>query len=117
MAGVQNILDAGFKKLREIPPSTHLFCPKISEDDDELYEEPDAVSSLSREEKERRIEEGQARLDSMYNCSLVLGLDRADAGPHRPEFEERCDAFLKTCPGCVRNWHKGRSAFIKDIRP
>ncbi|GAP87173.1 putative helicase sen1 [Rosellinia necatrix] len=117
MAGVHNVLDVGFAKLRDVPPDFHLFCPRISADDDEIYEDPDAVSSISHDEKQQRIEDGQARLDLMYNCSLILGLSREAAGPHRPDFDSRCDAFLTTCASCVRNWHKGRAAFIKDITP
>ncbi|KAI0522255.1 SEN1 N terminal-domain-containing protein [Xylaria bambusicola] len=115
MAGVHNVLDAGFAKLREVPPDLHLFCPRISPDDDEIYEDPDAPSSISPAEKQQRIEDGQTRLDLMYNCSLILGLSREAAGPHRPDFDSRCDTFLTTCASCVRNWHKGRAAFLKDI--
>ncbi|KAI1163608.1 SEN1 N terminal-domain-containing protein [Nemania serpens] len=117
MAAVHNVLDAGFAKLRDVPPNLHLFCPRISADDDEIYEDPDAISSISADEKQQRIEDGQARLDLMYNCSLILGLSREAAGPHRPDFDARCDAFLTTCASCVRNWHKGRVAFLKDITP
>ncbi|KAI0535986.1 SEN1 N terminal-domain-containing protein [Xylaria digitata] len=117
MAGVHNVLDEGFAKLREISPDLHLFCPRISGDDDEVYEDPDAVTNISPEEKQQRIENGQARLDLMYSCSLILGLSREAAGPHRPDFDSRCDAFLTTCASCVRNWHKSRAAFLKDITP
>jgi senataxin len=114
-AGVHNVLDAGFAKLRDATPGAHLFCPRISDDDDEIYEDFDAVSSISRQEKEQRIEDGQARLDLMYNCSLILGLSREAAGPLRSEFDARTDDFLQTCASCVRNWHKGRAQFLKDI--
>lgn len=117
MAAVHNVLDVGFAKLRDIPPNLHLFCPRVSVDDDEIYEDPDAVSSISPDERQQRIEDGQARLDLMYNCSLILGLSREAAGPHRPDFDSRCDAFLTTCASCVRNWHKGRAGFLKDITP
>ncbi|KAI1424563.1 SEN1 N terminal-domain-containing protein [Xylaria sp. FL1777] len=117
MAGVHNVLDAGFAKLRDIPPHLHLFCPRVSVDDEEIYEDPDAVSNISPDEKQQRIEAGQERMDLMYNCSLILGLSREAAGPHRPDFDSRCDAFLTTCASCVRNWHKGRGAFLKDITP
>ncbi|KAI0395600.1 SEN1 N terminal-domain-containing protein [Xylariaceae sp. FL0594] len=114
-SGVQNALDMGFAKLREIPPGVHLFCPRISEDDDEIYEDADAVTNLTRQEREHRIEEGQSRLDLMYNCSLILGLSREAAGPLRDDFDARTDDFLQTCASCVRNWHKGRTQFLKDI--
>ncbi|KAJ2995281.1 hypothetical protein NUW58_g1313 [Xylaria curta] len=117
MAGVINVLDAGFAELRNVPPNPHLFCPRVSPDDDEIYEDPDAISSISPDEKQQRIEEGQKRLDLMYNCSLILGLSREAAGPHRPTFDSRCDTFLKSCASCVRNWHKGRAPFLKDITP
>ncbi|KAI1362492.1 SEN1 N terminal-domain-containing protein [Xylaria arbuscula] len=115
MAAVHNVLDAGFAKLRDVPPDVHLFCPRVSPDDDEIYEDPDAPSSISPAERQQRIEDGQGRLDLMYNCSLILGLSRDAAGSHRSEFDSRCDTFLTTCASCVRNWHKGRATFLKDI--
>lgn len=115
MAGVHNVLDVGFAKLRNVPPDVHLFCPRISPDDDEIYEDPDAPSSISPAERQQRIEHGQARLDLMYNCSLILGLSKEAAGDHRRDFDSRCDTFLTTCASCVRNWHKGRATFLKDI--
>ncbi|KAI1181291.1 SEN1 N terminal-domain-containing protein [Nemania sp. FL0916] len=117
MAEVHNVLDDGFARLRDVPAGVHLFCPRISVDDDELYEDPEAVTTISLDEKQRRIDDGQTRLDLMYSCSLILGLSRDAAGAHRPEFDRRCDAYLTTCASCVRNWHKGRAGFLKDITP
>ncbi|KAI1824353.1 SEN1 N terminal-domain-containing protein [Xylaria intraflava] len=115
MAELHNLLDGAFAVLREVPSSVHLFCPRISETDDEFYEDPEAVSAIPREVKLQRIKDGQKRLDSLYNCSLVLGLAAATAGSHLSIFGSRSNQFLKTCPSCVRNWHKGRAAFLKDI--
>ncbi|KAI1436420.1 SEN1 N terminal-domain-containing protein [Xylaria sp. CBS 124048] len=117
MAEVHNVLDAAFARLEEIPLGVHLFCPRVNESDDEFYEDADAISSLGREEKRQRIQDGMERLDSMYNCSLVLGLAPDAASFHRSEFQSRSNQFLKTCASCVRNWHKGRAAFLKDISP
>ncbi|KAI1501889.1 SEN1 N terminal-domain-containing protein [Biscogniauxia marginata] len=108
-------LDAAFNKIRALPPENHLFCPKISEDDEENYNDLEAESGLSIAEKEQRIQDGAHRLDMMYSCSLILGVDPTAASAMVEEFQTRSGAFLKSCATCVRNWHKAREPFLKDI--
>ncbi|KAI1634483.1 SEN1 N terminal-domain-containing protein [Biscogniauxia mediterranea] len=108
-------LDVAFNKVRALPPENHLFCPKISEDDDVNYNDPEADGDISIAEKEKRIQDGAVRLDLMYSCSLILGVDPATASAMVQEFKTRSDAFLKSCATCVRNWHKAREPFLKDI--
>ncbi|KAI5921877.1 SEN1 N terminal-domain-containing protein [Camillea tinctor] len=108
-------LDIAFNKIRALPPETHLFCPKISEDDDVNYNDPEADDEISIAEKQKRIQDGVIRLDLMYSCSLILGVDQSTATSMIEEFKTRSDAFLKTCATCVRNWHKARESFLKDI--
>ncbi|KAI1379674.1 SEN1 N terminal-domain-containing protein [Hypoxylon crocopeplum] len=110
-----NILEAAFNKLREFPQQAHLCCPKTSEEDDEIYDDPDASSNIAVTEKEKRIQEGKDRLDQTYLCSLILGLEAEAAGNLGHEFGLRTNSFLTGCASCVRNWHKGRKPFLKDI--
>ncbi|KAI1392297.1 SEN1 N terminal-domain-containing protein [Hypoxylon trugodes] len=112
---VQQILEGAFAQLSEFPNETHLCCPRISEDDDELYDDPDAPSKITLAQKEERIQQGKDRLTQTYLCSLVLGLEKETAGKLAYEFGYRVTVFLKCCATCVRNWHKGRRAFLKDI--
>ncbi|KAI0147492.1 SEN1 N terminal-domain-containing protein [Xylariaceae sp. FL1272] len=116
MADVTNILQVAFDKLEGIPDGCHLFCPKVSFDDEEVYDSPDvATEGLTKEEKVQRIKDGRVRLDSMYHCSLILGLDRENAGELRNRFDTMCDTYLRTCSECARNWHKGRKQFLKEM--
>ncbi|KAI2639346.1 SEN1 N terminal-domain-containing protein [Xylaria nigripes] len=115
MAAVNDLMDSSFEQLQDISPNTHLFCPRICDNDDEFYEDPDAVSNISREEKAQRIDDGELRLESMYKRSLVLGLSPEAGGSHRAEFKSRSNRFLTSCSNCVRNWHKRRDKFIKFL--
>ncbi|OTB11014.1 hypothetical protein K445DRAFT_234685 [Daldinia sp. EC12] len=112
---VPKVLVNAFDNFREFPENSHLCCPKVSDDDDEIYDDPDAPSKISAAEKQQRIEQGKERLNQTYICSLVLGLAEDSAGDLGQEFGIRTNNFLRLCPTCVRNWHKGRKSFLKDI--
>ncbi|KAI0003929.1 SEN1 N terminal-domain-containing protein [Xylariaceae sp. FL0662B] len=112
---VNNLLEDAFNQLRTFPPEAHLFCPKISEDDEEIYEDLETPGTISVAEKEQRIQQGKERLDQMYRCSLILGLEEESAGTFGHEFALRTNSFLKSCSTCVRNWHKNRKGFLKYI--
>ncbi|KAI0379125.1 SEN1 N terminal-domain-containing protein [Hypomontagnella monticulosa] len=113
--GILEILEAAFNRLREFPEDAHICCPRVSEEDDEIYDDPSAPSQITPAEKEQRIQDGKDRLDQIYRCSLILGLGEESAGNLGQEFGQRTCAFLKSCPTCVRNWHRGRRPFLKDI--
>ncbi|KAL7621310.1 DEAD-box type RNA helicase [Parahypoxylon ruwenzoriense] len=110
-----DILQDAFNKLRSFPPESHLCCPKVSDEDDENYDDYDAPGRIRFAEKQLRILQGRDRLDQTYLCSLILGLPAESAGDMGHEFGLRTNAFLKGCATCVRNWHKGRRPFLKDI--
>ncbi|KAI1080439.1 SEN1 N terminal-domain-containing protein [Whalleya microplaca] len=112
---VPNLLEDAFNQLHAFPHEAHLFCPKISEDDEEIYEDLETPGTISVAEKQQRIRQGKERLDQMYLCSLILGLEEEAAGTLGPEFGVRTNNFLKSCATCVRNWHKGRKPFLKHI--
>ncbi|KAI1212701.1 SEN1 N terminal-domain-containing protein [Annulohypoxylon truncatum] len=112
---VNQLLEGAFNKLREFPQESHLCCPRISDEDDEIYEDVEAPSKITVAEKEERIQQGKERLNQAYICSLILGLEEESAGSLGSEFKERTNGFLKSCATCVRNWHKGRKPFLKDI--
>ncbi|KAI1104571.1 SEN1 N terminal-domain-containing protein [Jackrogersella minutella] len=112
---VNDLLEDAFNKLRDFSQETHLCCPRVSEEDDEIYDDPDAPSKITIAEKEQRIQQGKDRLNQAYVCSLILGLEEESAGNLGQEFGLRTNAFLKSCATCVRNWHKGRKPFLKDI--
>ncbi|CAJ2503805.1 Uu.00g111990.m01.CDS01 [Anthostomella pinea] len=115
MEETNTVLAKAFVDLSNIFPEIHLFCPKISEQDEEVYEDSNADTKLSAAQKEQRIQDGTQRLDLMYSCSLILGMEKDAAGQFGQQFATRCNDFLRTCPTCVRNWHKARRPFLKDL--
>ncbi|OTB03958.1 hypothetical protein M426DRAFT_321255 [Hypoxylon sp. CI-4A] len=112
---MHDLLENSFSELQAIPSEFHLFCPRISEDDEEVYDNPDSPTKISASEKEQRIQEGKDRLDLTYRCSLILGVGEEAAGNLPHQFGLRTNAFLQSCANCVRNWHKGRRGFLKII--
>ncbi|KAI0169773.1 SEN1 N terminal-domain-containing protein [Hypoxylon sp. FL1284] len=112
---VTQLLEDAFNRLRNFPKGAHLCCPKVSEDDDENYDDPDAASSISSALKVQRIQDAKDRLDQAYRCSLILGLPADATGGLGDQFEKRVGNCLQECPPCVRNWHKGRRPFLKEV--
>ncbi len=105
-----------FDEFQAIPPERHLLCPRISDDDGENYrslDDPD--STITREEKEKRIAAGNSRIDITYWNSLIFGFDRKDAVKWLGEFTKRFDASLKSCSECVLNWHMRRKPQIQNF--
>ncbi|KAJ4147646.1 hypothetical protein LMH87_002156 [Akanthomyces muscarius] len=106
---ISDELGKWFDEFQAIPPETHLLCPRIHDDDGENYrvlDDPD--STITREEKEKRIEAGNSRINVTYWNSLIFGFDKKDAGKWLGDFSRRLDAALKSCSECVLNWHMRR---------
>lgn len=111
-----------FDEFQAIPAETHLLCPRISEDDDENYRLlDDPGSSITREEKEKRIEAGNSRINITYWNSLIFGFDKKDAAQWLTTFTGRLEATLKVCSECVLNWHMRRKPqmqkFLEYVEP
>ncbi|KAK7743638.1 DEAD-box type RNA helicase [Diatrype stigma] len=92
-----------------------MCCPKISDDDEEDYDDLEEPGEIGVAEKEKRIADGKKRLELLYDCSLIIGLPAGSAPVLSDEFARRSNAFLRACSACVRNWHKGRRPFLKRL--
>jgi senataxin len=98
-----------FAEFQQIPKGCHLLCAKVSEDDEEDYRRPSNIgSSLSVDERKKRIEDGDRRIELTFWNSLVFGFDKKDAGKWAEEFRSHLDLALKHCSDCVLNWHMKR---------
>ncbi|KAF7551794.1 hypothetical protein G7046_g7610 [Stylonectria norvegica] len=107
-------LSKWFEKLQKFPPDCHLLCPRTGEDDEENYktlDDPD--SRISVEEKEKRILDGNERIEATYWNSLIFGFDKETAGKWADEFSKRLEDQLKFCSDCVLNWHMKRKAYMQ----
>lgn len=110
------VLQKAFHDLGALSYDLHLMCPKVSEDDDEEYEDLEEAGEIGIEEKKKRTEAAAARLDTVYRCSLVLGFGAdGGAGELLTVFKNRVNSLLETCAGCVRGWHRKRKPFLKDL--
>lgn len=106
---ISDELGKWFDEFQSIPPETHLLCPRINDDDAENYRLLDDLdSAITREEKEKRIEAANSRINITYWNSLIFGFDKKDAGKWLADFSRRLDASLKSCSECVLNWHMRR---------
>ncbi|UNI24349.1 DEAD-box type RNA helicase [Purpureocillium takamizusanense] len=114
MAEYNEDLAKWFEELQKIPSEHHLLCPKVGPDDDEDYKTlDDPESHITVDEKKRRIEDGERRVEITYWNSLIFGFEKKDAGQWLSEFTARLESCLKECPACVLNWHMKRKAHLQ----
>jgi senataxin len=113
MSELNEVLATWFEKLQDIPSEHHLLCPKISDEDSENYRAlNDPNSEITIEEKQKRIEDGERRIEITYWNSLIFGFDKKDAGKWLEDFTGRVERCLKFCSDCVLNWHMKRRAHL-----
>ena len=109
-----DVLVTYHQQLDQVPAETHLFCPKIDDDDPVNYEEPDqAEDGVTSEEKKARLKALDARQQAASYLSLLLGMADENVGSWLDEWQERTEKFLKKCDACVRKWHQSRDSFIR----
>lgn len=109
MHGLIEELQQKYAELEALPRGLHLLCAKISADDEEDYRKiDDPNSSLSTDEKKKRVQDGEKRIELTYVNSLILGFEKKSAGKWGEEFRERLDTTLQVCSDCVLNWHMKR---------
>ncbi|GJN81249.1 DEAD-box type RNA helicase [Purpureocillium lilacinum] len=116
MADYNEDLAKWFEELQKLPREHHLLCPKVGPDDDENYKNlEDPESRITVDEKKRRIEDGDRRVEITYWNSLIFGFEKRDAGQWLNEFTTRLESCLRECPACVLNWHMKRKAHLQKF--
>ncbi|KAI4602251.1 DEAD-box type RNA helicase [Pestalotiopsis sp. 9143b] len=98
-----------------IPLDEHLLCPKVSEEDDEDYEDLADPGDVGVEEKLKRLQAFRKRVGTVYHTSLIFGFEPENAANEIAQFTSRTNSFLTTCSHCVRNWHRTRKSFLKHL--
>lgn len=113
MADVNEELVKWYEEFQKIDTECHLLCPKLSDEDGENYKTlSDPHSQISMEEKQKRIKDGEARIEITYWNSLIFGYDKKDAGKWLETFTNRLESCLKLCSDCVLNWHMKRKVHL-----
>lgn len=116
MADINEQLTQWYEKLQGLSADRHLLCPKLSDEDFENYRVLDDPSSeISLDEKKKRIQDGEERIEITYWNSLIFGFDKKDAGKWLDEFTQRLESCLKLCSDCVLNWHMKRRAHLQKF--
>lgn len=114
MTEINEDLEKWFEELQKIPPGYHLLCPKISDEDDEIYKSlDDPDSKISLDVKKARIKNGEERITVTYWNSLIFGFDKKYAGKWLDDFTQRLENCLVLCSECVLNWHMKRKAHLQ----
>lgn len=70
---------------------------------------------MSLEAKRETIADAKRRHRVAYKLSLILGLDHEVAGDKLDHYTSQLNHLLTTCDKCVRGWHMGRKAYLKEL--
>ncbi|KAF4975965.1 hypothetical protein FZEAL_7317 [Fusarium zealandicum] len=109
-------LSQWYEKIQKFPKECHLLCPRRSDEDFENYKvlnDPD--STISLDEKNKFIQEGNERLEVTYWNTLIFGFDKQSQGKWGDELAERLSSCLKQCADCVFNWHMKRKSLLQQF--
>ncbi|KAL2020987.1 hypothetical protein VTK56DRAFT_7761 [Thermocarpiscus australiensis] len=106
-----------YRTFEDRPPDAHLCCPKTDDDDTANYDEPDEPDEggASADEKKIRIKEYEDRFQNVYHLSILMFFGKDVAGPWLDDWAQALDSGLTRCDACVRNWHRHRDSFLKDL--
>lgn len=104
-----------YKKFEAIPDDgRHLLCPKLSDDDDEDYDDlTESSEEVSLEEKKQRVEDGNDRLDVTYWNCLLMAYGHDGGGEFLRQWNKRVEQNLHSCDKCVTNWHMNRKKYLR----
>ena len=71
---------------------------------------------MSPEGKKEIIEEGKYRHEVAYKYSIILAVNQELSGTMLVYFTQRLNQLLSSCAACIRNWHMGRKAYLKELQ-
>jgi len=105
-----------FSEIKSFPSGSHWFCPRRNDDDLIDYDEPDEPEEdMSAATKHEMIQDGKKRHAIAYKFSIILGLDPEISRELRDAHFGHLDKLFTSCDKCVRNWHRGRKSYLKDL--
>lgn len=70
---------------------------------------------MTPETKQEMIEDAKKRHEVAYKFSMIIGVDTDSSGRMLDDYIERLNRTLSGCDKCVRNWHRGRKPFLKEL--
>ena len=70
---------------------------------------------MSIEAKYKLVEDAKKRHNTAYKFSLIVGLGEDVSEGLRDTYVSNLNNALSSCDKCVRNWHMGRKAYLKDL--
>lgn len=113
---VEDLLEYWYKKFRDVPEEAHLLCPKVDEDDEEDYDEPNQPGvDITAEQKQQRIRDGEERVRITYWTGLLMAYGKDKAGVWLQSWADRMSTFVHNCDKCVTNWHMNRKKYMQEF--
>jgi senataxin len=70
---------------------------------------------MNLETKHELIQDAKRRHTVAYKFSLILGLSDEVSGQLRIDYTRGLHQLFTKCDKCIRNWHGGRKAYLKEL--
>ena len=110
------------REVQQLPSQLHIFCPRQDDDDLDRYEDNDADQdaeldkSLEQQQRRQRIQDAISRRETVFSCLSIFSFEGDEAVPHQEALKSRLDAQLQQCDICIREYYKGKRAFLEGLR-
>ncbi|KAI9809313.1 MAG: hypothetical protein M1825_002604 [Sarcosagium campestre] len=110
------------RELRSIPAGVHWFCPRLSNDDTNTYDDRDSTgvhpdAGVDHDsEVQRNITASKHRTEASIACLKMLAFDSEETAPFNEWYSRQLDLQMKNCHICVRNYHLGKRKLIESLR-
>jgi senataxin len=114
---INEVIDSWYAKFEAFPADLHMLCPKVDDDDQEDYTKlDDGFSSMTRSDKERRIQDGiERRRTTLWN-SILFALEASRTQEKLEAYSLRLEHALTSCDKCIMNWHMGQTPFLREVQ-
>ncbi len=114
---INEVIEDWYTKFDSISPDLHILCPKVDDDDEEDYTKlEDGFSSLTRFDKEKRIQDGVERRRTTLWNSILFALEASHSKAKLDAYSQRLEHALSSCDKCIMNWHMGQNPFLQEVQ-
>jgi senataxin len=105
--------------IKQIPKSTHLFCPKLDDEDthDSLYLDEDNISQYDTEDLElaKLLREGARRREMVVSCFECFSWQGPGAVGYQDMLKRRVDHDLQKCNVCIIYYYRKKREFFEKL--
>ncbi|KAJ5612108.1 hypothetical protein N7510_005302 [Penicillium lagena] len=102
-------------ELKALPESTHLLCPRKSDEDYGRYDEPDKTDESGRSFREL-LAEATARKEKFLSCMRILAYNADGVEELQTWVLSKLDETLEKCDLCIKHYYTGKLWLMDQLK-